>query len=92
MNVIISQALASGMPVITTIHSGLPDQVIEGYDGWLAPENNYEVLADKILLSFEQAKNWPAFSQNGRQHVLGKYDSKNLIEKQINYYRGLINN
>lgn len=92
MNVIISQALASGMPVITTIHSGLPDQVIEGYDGWLAPENNYKVLADKILLAFEQSKNWPEFSQHGRQHVLEKYDSKNLIEKQINYYRELINN
>ncbi|KKP92319.1 MAG: Glycosyl transferase, group 1 [Parcubacteria group bacterium GW2011_GWA2_36_10] len=92
MNLIISQSLASGVPVITTKHSGLPEQVIEGYNGWLAPENDYNVLAEKILLAIKNRKQWKEFSINGRQHVLANYNSKILIEKQINYYRELINN
>jgi len=86
MNVIISQALATGLPVITTKHSGLPDQVKDGKNGFLVRERNYKELAQKILYYMGHLKLWPEFSKFGRKHVMKNYNSKILIDKQINYY------
>lgn len=91
MNTVISQALATGLPVITTRHSGLPDQVIEGRDGFLVEEKDYEALAEKIIYFSEHPELWPAMAKFGREHVLKNYDSKILIEKQINFYERLTN-
>ena len=70
MNTVISQALATGLPVITTRHSGLPDQIIDGKNGFLVDENNYKELAEKILTYINSSDLWPEFSNFGRDHVL----------------------
>ena len=86
MNTVISQALATGLSVITTRHSGLPDQVIPGKNGFLVNEGDYNNLAEKILYYMDHPEVWPDFSKYGRNHVKENYDSTRLIEKQINYY------
>lgn len=90
MNVIISQALATGLPVITTRHSGLPDQVKDGYNGFLVREGDFRALADKILFLIEHPDVWPEFGWNGRKLVEEKYNSEQLIIKQIEIYNSLI--
>jgi len=90
MNTVISQALATGLPVITTIHSGLPDQVKEGWNGYLAPEGDYKTLAEKIILYARESQKWPEFAHHGREHVLKNYDSTLLIERQAQIYREII--
>lgn len=90
MNTAISQALATGLPVIATKHSGFPDQVIEGKNGWLVPEGDFEALADKIQFFVEHGKLWPALSRYARQHVLNNYDSTALIGEQLELYKEII--
>jgi len=91
MNVIISQALATGLPVITTKHSGLPEQVKDGHNGFLIEEGNYEALAEKILYMIEHPELWADLGKNGRDHVQKNYNSRDLIEKQIKFYNEIIN-
>ena len=86
MNVIISQALATGLPVIATRHSGLPDQVIDGKNGFLVSEGDFKSLAKKILYFMDHVEIWTQFSIFGRNHVREKYDCAKLIDKQIKYY------
>lgn len=86
MNTVISQALATGLPVITTMHSGLPDQVKDGKNGFLVKEGDYQALAEKIVYMIEHPEHWREFGMFGRKHVLEHYDSKKLIEKQIGFY------
>lgn len=86
MNVIISQALATGLPVITTNHSGLPDQVIDGKNGFLVEEGDFKSLAEKILYFMDHCEMWAQFSIFSRNHVKEKYDSTKLIDMQIQYY------
>jgi colanic acid/amylovoran biosynthesis glycosyltransferase len=90
MNTIISQALATGMPVITTKHSGLPDQVIDGKNGFLVDEGDFESLAERILYFMEHCEIWPQFSSFGRLHVQDNYEADRLIDKQIQYYKELV--
>lgn len=92
MNTVISQALATGLPVITTRHSGLPDQVKDGKNGFLVPENDYKALAEKILYYMDHPMLWPEFSKFGRKHVLKNYDSKSLMDKQVECYHDVMGN
>jgi colanic acid/amylovoran biosynthesis glycosyltransferase len=90
MNVIISQALASGLPVITTRHSGLPEQVIDGENGFLVNEGDYEALAERILYMIEHPEIWAKLGRFGRLYVEKNYNSKVLIERQVSIYERLI--
>jgi colanic acid/amylovoran biosynthesis glycosyltransferase len=86
MNVIVSQALATGLPVITTNHSGLPEQVLDGKNGAIVPEGDFEALAEKIVFLMEHSELWPEYGRFGRSHTLDAYDSKKLIDRQVEYY------
>jgi colanic acid/amylovoran biosynthesis glycosyltransferase len=86
MNTIFSQAMATGMPIVTTDHSGLPDQVIDGKNGSIVPEGDFEALADKIIFLMDHPELWPAYGRFGRSRAAENYDSGKLIERQIEYY------
>ena len=75
MNVIITQALASGLPVIATRHSGLPDQVKDGLNGFLVAEGDYEALAERILYMMEHPELWAEFGEFGRRHIEENYNN-----------------
>ncbi len=86
MNVVISQALATGLPVIATKHSGLPDQVKDGKNGFLVDEGDFSALAERILYFMDHPELWSQFSVFGRNHAKEEYDGNKLIDKQIQYY------
>ena len=89
MNTVISQALATGLPVVTTRHSGLTDQVIDGWNGLLVPEADPDALARALEQTFERKKEWPKWGTNGRAHILKYYDANVLMESQIKIYESL---
>jgi colanic acid/amylovoran biosynthesis glycosyltransferase len=90
VNLVVSQALAAGLPVITTRHSGLPEQVIDGSNGYVVDEADYRALAEAIIRLAEHPDVLPAFGEAGRAHVRRYYDSATLIDRQIELYRQLI--
>lgn len=89
MNVVVSQALATGLPVVVTAHSGLPEQVLDGVNGLVAPENDPAALAEKILCMLGHPENWPNFGRAGRAHVRANYDATKLIDRQLEDYQRL---
>ena len=90
MNTIFSQAMATGMPIVTTNHSGFSDQVLDGKNGMLVPEGDFEALAKTIVHLIEHSDLWPEFGRFGRRHAAENYNSKKLIDRQIGYYREIL--
>lgn len=86
MNVVVSQGLAVGLPVITTRHSGLPEQVADGENGFVVEEGDYAALAVRILKLLEQPELIPGFSEEARRHVAEHYDANTLADRQIDVY------
>ncbi len=43
------EAIAVGLPVVSTFHSGIPELIENNVSGWLVPENDAEALADTLL-------------------------------------------
>ncbi|RPH28144.1 colanic acid biosynthesis glycosyltransferase WcaL [Buttiauxella warmboldiae] len=46
--VALMEAMAVGIPVLSTVHSGIPELIDAGRSGWLVPENDAAALADSL--------------------------------------------
>ena len=82
--VVLMEASASGLPCITTKHSGNPEVVIHGKTGLISPEGDIQSLANSIIeLSLDNEKR-TEFGSNARNFIFEKYNKinqrKNLLE------------
>lgn len=60
----IAEACACGLPVISTWHAGIPDQVLDQVTGYLVQENDYEAMGNYMsILSLD----WTLAEQMGKQ-------------------------
>lgn len=92
MNLVISQALASGLPVVSTKHSGIPDQVIDNVNGFLVAEGDYKALADVLLKLINEPELINELSKNCRSRVFENFDKNKNLKKQLIYYTKLLDN
>ncbi|WP_039058594.1 colanic acid biosynthesis glycosyltransferase WcaL [Enterobacter sp. Bisph1] len=46
--VALMEAMAVGIPVVSTVHSGIPELIDAGHSGWLVPENDADALAQRL--------------------------------------------
>ncbi|WP_313048550.1 colanic acid biosynthesis glycosyltransferase WcaL [Atlantibacter subterraneus] len=68
--VALMEAMAVGIPVISTLHSGIPELIDSEQSGWLVPENDAQALADRLehVASLSEAQLEP-LRQRARQKV-----------------------
>lgn len=68
--VALMEAMAVGIPVVSTLHSGIPELITSEYSGWLVPENNALALADRLAAfsDIDQQTLIPVL-QNARQKL-----------------------
>ena len=67
--VVLLDAQASGLPVVATRHADIPEYVLDGRSGLLAPEGDVEALAGCIGAMVEDPARWPEMGREGRRHV-----------------------
>ncbi len=86
------EAQASGIPVVSTRHSGIPELVIDGTTGWLTDEGD----ADGLAVAVERLSRNPAqaeqFAQAGRAHVQREFDRDTQTGRFAAYLDALIRN
>jgi colanic acid/amylovoran biosynthesis glycosyltransferase len=80
---VLQEAQALGLPVISTFHNGIPDGVLNGKSGFLVPEKDSTLLAEKIITLLQDKNLRRKMGETGRQFVKGKYDIP-VIVKQYN--------
>jgi len=86
----IVDTMATGMTVVSTYHSDIPEIVIDGETGYLAEENNPESLTGCIRKIFEQPDKIELFSAAGRAWIEKEFDAKKQTLRLEEYYRELI--
>jgi colanic acid/amylovoran biosynthesis glycosyltransferase len=73
--VALMEAMAVGIPVVSTVHSGIPELIDAGESGWLVPENDAASLADRLSA-------FGRFDQQALQPVVTKARAK--VETEFN--------
>lgn len=87
--VAIMEAMAAGVPVVSTLHSGIPELVTDGKTGFLVPERDVDALAEKLIYLIEHPEIWPEMGRAGRARVEANYDINKLNDRLVEIYRNL---
>jgi colanic acid/amylovoran biosynthesis glycosyltransferase len=87
----LKEAMAMGLPVISTYHGGIPELVEHGISGFLVPERDADVIAEKISYLIEHPERWLEMGQAGRARVEEKYDMNKLNDELVSIYQQLLN-
>jgi glycosyltransferase involved in cell wall biosynthesis len=75
------EAMASGLPVVTTPVGGIPDVVSHGQNGLLVPPNNGERLGKAISELIVDKELSLRLGQAGRQAVEERYSTDTIVER-----------
>jgi len=86
----IKEAMASGLPVISTLHSGIPELVSDGESGLLVPEKDAASLAEALAYLISHPEICKKMGQAGRRQVEQKFDTNSLNKKLEELYLGFI--
>lgn len=81
--VVLMEAMSSGLPVVATEHSGIPELVEDGISGFLAPERDVQALAVCLGKLIEHPELWPSMGEAGRQRVEADYDVEVLNDRLV---------
>ncbi len=87
----LKEAMAMGLPVIGTLHGGIPELIEDGISGFLVPERDAGVIANKVRYLIEHPEIWPDMGKAGRKRVQEKYDMYKLNEQLVEIYQQLLN-
>lgn len=77
----LAEAAASGLPVVSTMHGGIPEHVVHGQTGFLVPEFDYESMARAIIKLLRDSALAEQMGLAGRRHVLQQFPLDTRIER-----------
>ncbi|MCG5056862.1 MAG: glycosyltransferase [Limnoraphis sp. WC205] len=87
---VLQEAEAMGLPVLSTIHNGIPDGVLDGKSGFLVPEKDVSALAEKLRFLLKNPEKWLEMGQAGRAFVEENYEINKLNDQLVEIYSKLI--
>jgi glycosyltransferase involved in cell wall biosynthesis len=66
----LAEAAAHSLPLVSTIHSGITENVIDGKTGFLVQEHDFETMAEKIIYLIEHPDVAEEMGKAGRKHIM----------------------
>ena len=87
---VVAEAMASGKPVIGSNVGGIPDQIIDGYNGFLVQPRKPKEIAEKILWLINNPEEARRMGMNGRRIVEEKFDINKRIDRLISLYHRIL--
>src|SRR5258708_32102873 len=88
--VVLSNAMAVGLPIVSTPIGGIPRAVHDGETGILATPNDAEDLAEKIASLVDQPDRWQVLSRRARELAEERFNRTRQIEKLEALYDELL--
>jgi colanic acid/amylovoran biosynthesis glycosyltransferase len=85
--VVIMEALACGVPVVSTRHAGIPEVVDDGVSGFLVPERQPEALALALQRLVRDPEVRERMGASGREDMRARHNIRQLNENLLEIYR-----
>lgn len=83
------EACAIGRPIITTEAPGCKECVIEGYNGYLVPVKDHEVLASKLVALLDSKELRLSMGMNSRALAEREFGIEKVVEETLSIYNKL---
>ena len=83
---VVLESLACGTPVIATDNGGTSEILINNHNGYLIPNGNYKLLANKIMFLKNNPKLIKFFSINGAKLIQKKF----YVEEMVHNFEKII--
>lgn len=77
----LAEAAAHALPLVSTIHSGITENIIDGKTGFLVQEHDYEAMAEKIIYLLQNPEIAEQMGKAGRQHILELCEPGKRVKK-----------
>lgn len=80
------EAAARSIPVIGTLHGGIPEIIDDNQTGFLVPEHSPQKIAEKIILLTENSQLRKQLGENARNKMIQEYRLQDRIRELENHY------
>ncbi len=77
------EAMASGLIVVSTYHSGIPELIEDGVSGLLVPERSVRKLAKAIKYIIDHSELWSEMAMAGRKTIEVEYDKEKVNDRLV---------
>ncbi len=74
LGMVFAEAQATGIPVVSTLHGGVPETVIDAVTGFLTPERDHRALADRLSFLVANDALWDQFRNAALRHIERDFD------------------
>jgi colanic acid/amylovoran biosynthesis glycosyltransferase len=88
--VVLMEAMAQGLPVISTVHSGIPELIENGVSGLLAEEKNAEELYEKMAFLALHPKKWRKMTDAARAKIEKDFNRQIQTDVLLNAFNRLL--
>jgi len=89
--IVIKEAFATGLPVVGTLHGGIPDIIESGKTGFLVPEKDVPALTESLAKLIKDNKLRQDFGMQARKTAEEKYDSLKQNQKLEQLFLDVLN-
>lgn len=86
----LKEAMAIGVPVISTNHAGIPELITNKKEGVLVQENNVDELADALEFMLTNREIWETYTVEARQKVEQNFNLAQQLQQQAEFYDELV--
>lgn len=86
----LKEAMAVGLPSISTYHSGIPELIDNGVSGFLVSESSVEELTERIEYMIEHPEMWPVMSHAAREKVEQEHDCQKQNDVLVTLFKKLV--
>ena len=88
--VVLTEALASGKPLVGTKVGGIPAQIKDGWNGFLVEPGNEKQLAEKIRYLIDNPEERERMGKNSRKLAREEFDWKKIAERYLKVYEEVV--
>lgn len=85
------EAMACGVPTITTSIGGLPELVVHNETGFIAEIGDVERMSKYAIELLSNPNKYKKFSENARQRAVEFFNKNKIVEQYEEFYKRILN-
>ena len=84
------EAMAYGLPVVASDAGGIPELVLQGKTGLLAPIGEVQQMADDVVELLSDERKYQEFSKASQERAANEFSAEKIVSQYEAYYQKIL--